>query len=336
MSAVTDREVVEARKLKYAPQPDLKIVVGGGCIYHYHALSMAMHSDYIDTMLASPMRESSLMEISFPDIEDSDWQAMLKYLQPRADPPSSLEEIEAVAIWYDKYSFEEGRRICDIATKEYIKDPVEESDFESITAALLLANQCHLKESQLKGNQVLSCVLNEPSKVLLLGQENLVKLVPLILEIPSLVESIASQVGYAGDDNMEFVESNLFPLLFLTTNQRMELEMSLSNPPARVKVSLAGTNVINGIYALDSDKESPEYWRKGIYGLEGQHEVTFRIRCDLFSCGKRLWNIFCEYEGEEFLFYKQGAGTKNLPPLTGWVVEATGVAPAPTLSFLMV
>ena len=57
---------------------------------------MAMHSRYIDTMLATPMREQETRTISFPDIDSAIWEKMIGYLQPGALPPQTLDQVRAV------------------------------------------------------------------------------------------------------------------------------------------------------------------------------------------------------------------------------------------------
>jgi hypothetical protein len=66
-----DSQGPERKKLR-SSEPDLKITVGEketSVVHWYHSPIMANHSQYIDTMLASPMKESKTYEISFPGIE---------------------------------------------------------------------------------------------------------------------------------------------------------------------------------------------------------------------------------------------------------------------------
>ena len=70
------------KKLKSVSDPDLKILIGDKFfgeeeVHYYHSVVMAHHSNYIDTMLASPMKESQSHEIHFPDIEPKTWKKMM-------------------------------------------------------------------------------------------------------------------------------------------------------------------------------------------------------------------------------------------------------------------
>ena len=74
--------------------PDLTIYVGEGeqqKIYVYHGQIMAMHSRYIDTMLATPMCEQETRTIY-----SAIWENIIGYLQPGALPPQTLHQVRAV------------------------------------------------------------------------------------------------------------------------------------------------------------------------------------------------------------------------------------------------
>jgi hypothetical protein len=58
--------------------PDLKISVceepnDDAVDYWYNSIIIANHSQYIDAMLATPMKESETFELSFPDISPATW-----------------------------------------------------------------------------------------------------------------------------------------------------------------------------------------------------------------------------------------------------------------------
>jgi hypothetical protein len=128
-SSINDDETLEPerRKLKSC-EPDMKITVGGAVDgsdaieYWYHASIMANHSNYIDTMLASGMKESNTYEVSFPDIPPATWESMMKFLdKPLAGRLMTVQDVMEVAPWYDKYDFPEGRELSGHILAEYIK-----------------------------------------------------------------------------------------------------------------------------------------------------------------------------------------------------------------------
>ena len=95
---------------------DLTIIVGEGeqqKIYEYHGQIMAMHSENINNMLATPMREQEKRTISFPEIDSAVWENMLGYLQAGALPPQTLDQVRAVLPFYDKYEYLSGLAIFD-------------------------------------------------------------------------------------------------------------------------------------------------------------------------------------------------------------------------------
>ena len=78
-----------ATKRRSVPAPDLKIIVGSKDnqqIFYHHALVLAVHSDYVDAMLANEWTGSESRELTFPDIDPAVWEKMLALLQ---DPVKS-------------------------------------------------------------------------------------------------------------------------------------------------------------------------------------------------------------------------------------------------------
>ena len=94
------------KKLKSC-EPDLKTTVDGdvegsdAVDFWYHASVMATHSNYIDTMLASGMKESNTYEVSFPDIAPATWESMIKLFgQFLTGHPVLVKDVMEVAPWY--------------------------------------------------------------------------------------------------------------------------------------------------------------------------------------------------------------------------------------------
>jgi len=110
-----------SRRLQSFPPPDLEVVVGPTeRIYRYHSFLMASYSNYVDTMLASNMKESETKHISFPDIEPELWEKMIGWLEHAAHPPlSNPEDIVQVLPLYDKYQFMDGIARCDGLLSDY-------------------------------------------------------------------------------------------------------------------------------------------------------------------------------------------------------------------------
>jgi len=107
------------KSLKSA-EPDLEVVVGRGDsmrTYHHHSVLLASYSDYIDAMLATPMREKETRRITFPDVAPADWEKVLlmHQLDGRRDLRSFLNRDEAPVLLplLDKYQFNHVLGACD-------------------------------------------------------------------------------------------------------------------------------------------------------------------------------------------------------------------------------
>ena len=66
-------------------------------------------------MLSMPMTESENKIISFPDIMTELWADMMKFLDnPVEVLQMTLRDALKVAVFYDKYEFIEGTKLCDL------------------------------------------------------------------------------------------------------------------------------------------------------------------------------------------------------------------------------
>lgn len=80
------------RPLK-SSEPDLEIVVGKEKeVLHYHSVIMASYSEYIDTMLSTPMKEQDTKTLSFPDIQPREWKKMIAFLEPGGNRNMNLQD----------------------------------------------------------------------------------------------------------------------------------------------------------------------------------------------------------------------------------------------------
>jgi hypothetical protein len=193
-SSINDDQALEpARKKLRSCEPDLKITVGGdvdgidAVDYWYHASMMANHSVYIDTMLASGMKESNTYEVSFPDIAPATWESMMKFLDnPLAVRLMTIEDVMEVATGYDRYDFPAGRELCSHILTEYIRAlsaPPEETpdDLDFCIDAILLADALHLDEA--KGFRWIIAIIATtlvPNETTLFSMDHIAKLAPLI------------------------------------------------------------------------------------------------------------------------------------------------------------
>eukprot|EP00977_Amphora_coffeiformis_P014468 scaffold4060_cov190-Amphora_coffeaeformis.AAC.2 len=136
-------------------EPDLRVIVGSDETkeYLYHSVILAVQSTYVDTMLASPMKESKEKVVHFPDLDPTTWESMIKFLDPLESRSMTRVDAEQIATAYDKYDFDMGRTFCDIVLSNVFKSAyIPHKTFENrnhvdndgLVDMLLLARGAHL------------------------------------------------------------------------------------------------------------------------------------------------------------------------------------------------
>mmetsp|Transcript_8341 Transcript_8341/g.18057 ORF Transcript_8341/g.18057 Transcript_8341/m.18057 type:complete len:403 (+) Transcript_8341:81-1289(+) len=121
-----------SRRLQTFGSPDLEVTIGKSeRLYHYHALSLASQSLYVDTLLSSPAatREQEKWRISFPEITVEIWEKMIKFLEPRKECPT-LDDLEEIIPFYDQFQFHGGLGYCDVILSMYI--PVQKKHYHTV------------------------------------------------------------------------------------------------------------------------------------------------------------------------------------------------------------
>lgn len=180
----------EPKRLRSA-EPDLCVFVGAEKKkYQYHSQIMASHSTYIDTMLATPMKESESLQISFPDLTPDLWELMVKSLDPSEVRGLSIENARKLAPPYDKYSFESGLKICDQVLSEIFKenrgfeDVKPTHDLDSLIDSYLVANDANLAETLKFGDKYFQGALKSVGQYgrIIFSANHLKKLAPVIVK----------------------------------------------------------------------------------------------------------------------------------------------------------
>jgi hypothetical protein len=179
------------RKRLRSSEPDLKISVGvkneTAVEYWYHSSVMATHSNYIDTMLATPMQESKTFELSFPDLAPATWDSMMKFLEgPVAVRLMTIEDAIKVAPVYDQYDFPQGRELCDHVLTEYFHDKKKIlANLNCFVDAVLLADAANLNEAKKVGVKWLCQTLgsfDSQTGGIIFTESHIRKLAPLIIK----------------------------------------------------------------------------------------------------------------------------------------------------------
>jgi hypothetical protein len=154
------KELRDQKKLRSC-EADLLVVVGEEKKeYRYHSQIMAAHSNYIDTMLANPMKESQSLSLSFPDLTPAVWELMMKFLDPVHSRNFAMSDVMKVARAYDQYDFARGRQLCDSVVFDYFIKVMPEGtydrelkpdDLDCLIDAFLLADEVNLEKAKKQG-----------------------------------------------------------------------------------------------------------------------------------------------------------------------------------------
>ena len=244
------------RKRLRSSDPDLKITVGGGSTagagenseaveYSYHSSVMATHSNYIDTMLATPMQESKTYELSFPDISPATWDLMMKFLDgPVAARLITAKDVMEVAHAYDQYDFPKGRELCGHVLAEYFKTmKTTPGDLDFLIDAILLTDAVNLEEAKNSGVEWLAETLK--STKILSGQTifleaHMKKLVPLIVKEELLFQVLKYQCGVFCIETKDDVLSHLFPRMIVQAFKASKMHSLLGSMVPRITFSGCG------------------------------------------------------------------------------------------------
>ena len=210
--------------------PDLKIVILYGdyvCTRWYYSRVMAMHSNYIDTMLATRMREGKTLELTLTDFPDDRpvcvWDIMVDFVtDPSKACDMTLQHALMVAETYNQYDFLQGRCLCDKVVLKYMESLKQQErdetlDIGVLVDALSISFAANLTSSYQKGSEFIQPILNQ-KQILefycpLMFSESLVeKLVPVLLDLveknPSF-DLLPTRAVSAED-----IKSRLFPRLY--------------------------------------------------------------------------------------------------------------------------
>lgn len=200
-------EMAPNKRLKCS-EPDLKVIVGSEGAektFLYHSIGMATCSDYIDALLASPMKESQTRVISFPDIEPDDWLKMIEFMEdPFRAKEMTIDSAVKFAPIYDKYGFHKGIDVCSrilISALDHSYLP-----HESRIEYFLLAEKLGMKYLRDAALNWFKERLSKMKDALDFSLADLRLLVPIIVKEKSLLHTVQA--------TEEEVVSPLWPTLF--------------------------------------------------------------------------------------------------------------------------
>ena len=310
--------------------PDLKIVVGSGehkKTYEYYSQIMAMHSSYIDNVLATPMRDQETRTLNLSEISADNWEKMMSYIQAGAKPPTSVDEVSAVLPWYRKYLFHTGLEICDSMLEGLEYNAGSNLD-QSMSAVELVYQHSHrMTLSRPKAKQFLSDVFDAG----LDGYQSfelrhIRQLLPALRTEKDLWAKMQIFQRFPDDVNREtYLDSPLFPELVLTSIQAQANENEVIRGLTSVKVTGAGVDDVNGTYVFDERSIS---YCKGPFGFY-THTIEWRKGYGWVIARQRRGQTGQKVVSEsEVLFDCVGTTNMFLPPKHGWRSTAPAHAPS--------
>ena len=318
----SDEPSPATKKISFA-ELDLEVTVGSGetrTVYMYHALVMAIWSNYIDRMLSSTMKEGQTKKITFPEIEPHEWEAMMMYLESGKRETPHVDEAKRLAKWYDKYEFQNGLAMCDGVIHDFITSEGD-GNLDAKSDAYSLACNHNLVRSQQGGTTFFAEVLRDPLRRSRLTLADISTLAPPIGQMDELwaaVERILPTIE--GQVNREvLVQETCFPMLLHQVIQKED----------RVSVKGAGVSAVNGIYVREEGTRYgvPMFAKKGIWN---GNEETFSLFRN--TTGTHWWiSILAPVGVPRSVDFYCAPSAANYPPGQRWVAHSNGVAPAPTV-----
>lgn len=229
MSAETTAAAMEpsTKRLRSGGEPDLKVWVGGeqqsgnGTVFHHHSLLLAAHSEYVDTMLATPMAERESRSLNFPDIEPPVWEKMLALLEdPIESRQMNVDDALQVFPFYDKYQFMKGIKLCDHVFHEFVLDfngkDIPAASLDTVIDVSVMADRVNTGKAKQVCLQHLQGVVSRSW----LSEEQINKLIPLITKEQILLDAIGM--------TKEEVQSPLLHRFWQTRHQLRDLSETLN------------------------------------------------------------------------------------------------------------
>jgi hypothetical protein len=349
----------ERKKLRMS-DPDLKISVGanGEAVeYWYHSIIMANHSNYIDTMLATPMKESKTFELSFPDIAPPTWDSMMKFLEgPVAVRLMTAKDAMEMAPLYDQYDFHQGRELCDQVLKEYFQDKIKIlSDLNCFVDAVLLADAANLNEAKNLGVEWLGQTLGQTLEAyspqnggFIFTEEHIRKLTPLIIKADVLFQIVRHSFSYFSGyyiKSKDDLRSPLFPSALVMLYEKVETRRVLRGE--FFHIMLSGTGCKADGFCTSNNPIGNTYDCCGTAGLWDGVQVNFEVNRLEDDAG---WAIIAatlpeiDEDGErnydnvvsKTLWCCPNSHSLPLPPQDGWIpVHKLAIGRQPTVSHRM-
>ena len=165
---------------------------------------------------------------------------MMRYLETVKRETPDVDEAKELAKWYDKYEFQSGLSMCDLAVHDFIKSENKDNLSAKVDAYVVAYNH-NLVFSQCAGTDFFAEVLRDHASRRCLTFTDISTLASLIGRVDSLwvaVTDILSTIKHQVNRDL-LVQETCFPILLHQAIQKEDRGLLVKN---------AGVDVINGNY----------------------------------------------------------------------------------------
>ena len=325
----------EAKRLR-SSEPDLQIILGSDddvVTKWCHSPTLASKSKYIDAMLAAPMQESENRTITFPDISFEIWGKMIKFLDdPVAVREMTAEDALAVAVFYDKYEFDQGRRLCEYVMLDYFGSLAEMEknhtlDLELVIDLTIKAHQANLNTAFNKGIGYLWSKMKSRGKDSTYGrtmftEEHLNRILP-VLKYFHRSQREALQIG-SNTRRMDRLDQPGFAREFVSDSHKHAVGNLLEQCMSHIVVSGTSCNADGEFFLVPTstcwvyESEDSEYPEESRHELWGGQRVIFRLEY-IIDASFEGWAIVRYREGTRFDEFGDQQGEENVVPDKCWI-----------------
>ena len=350
MEAETTPQQPTTTTMIRSSDPDLTIIVGKGeqqKIYECHSPIMAMYSQYIDSMLATPMREQKTRTISFSEIDSADWESMIGYLQAGV-PPQTLDQVCAVLPFYDKYEFQSGLAICDRMLAAFDFDVDANLDQCMVAVEMVYKYAQRFPIAKAKATACVRTVFASHARMFCLEKEHICRLVPALREDESLWTLAVKKALNPFDTNLNsemYLASAFLPEVLERSIKALANGDALRQTRASIEVTGAGAVEANGTYVYEKQRGG-SYWYAKRTASPSQEASHFIRRRAMRNTGLPGWIIFrargpprgdgipVPTDDRSILYVRQMSRNVGVPPTHGWKPFVQTIpSPAPILRF---
>lgn len=325
-------------------EPDITVIVGSEGeteSFSYHGALLAAHSGYIDALLVSNMKESNESTIRFPEISVDTWKDIVRFLDPIKvidedgkvvhDLPS-VEEVLELVPFFDKYQFEVGLHVCDLAIRGLAMDSygfgtrARHANPEARGILYQAIRMAHEYDLPLSKPKAISLATNAFHRGTLLEPETAKYIMPL-LEIDDLKEVSRT---ISGDENLYDTDS-FWPEYFDYWRGIQEVELVLDkllieDATATLGGEFLGLDVND---AFGSDEPRPRGARRVVLTARLDAGEVLVVRAvDAFGkswvCGTRDEENSFVYEPTRVIYTWSNKRYNTLvPPRNNWTLVDT-------------